>query len=59
MCCVMSLFEKCKLDLLFLHNLSTIIYLFSEHPSKVKFVRWSLPTMMQKFKLITHASISK
>jgi hypothetical protein len=63
MSCVMSLFEKCKLDLLFLHNLSSIIIIiiiiFSERPSKVKFVRWSPPTMMQKFKLDTHASISK
>jgi len=65
MCCLISLFEKCKLDLLFLHNLSTIIiiylliYLFSERPSKVKFVRWSPPTITQKFKLNTHASISE
>lgn len=58
----MCLFGKCKLDLLFLYNLRYVHFFFfffvsSERPSKVKFVRWSPPTMKQKFKLNTHASL--
>jgi hypothetical protein len=34
-------------------------FFFSERRSKFKFVRWSPPTMNQKFNLITHASLSE
>jgi hypothetical protein len=56
---VMCLLGKCKLDLF--HNLRYEHFFFfvAERHSKVKFIRWSPPTLEQKFKLNTHASLSE